>query len=242
VIEVAEASGITTAHDGVRDALTANTYGTGMLIVDAVRRGATHVIVAAGGSATTDGGRGAIAAIAASGLTPPKMTILTDVVTRFDYAARVFGPQKGADAHAVEVLTERLIEQAMHYPRDPRPVPGSGAAGGFAGGLWSVFDAKIVPGADFVLDLCGFDEAAQQSSAIIVGEGRLDSQTSAGKIISALLSRAGDVPVYAVVGSLGDYRGDDFADILIASDITALQQAGATVGALMQRSDHRLSV
>lgn len=239
VIEIAEASGITTFHDGVRDAVTANTYGTGMLIVDAVRRGATHVIVAAGGSATTDGGRGAIAAIQAGGLTPSKMTILTDVVTRFGNAARVFGPQKGADTRTVEVLTERLDQQAQRYPRDPRPVPGSGAAGGFAGGMWSVFGAQILSGADFVLDHCGFDEAAQHASAIIVGEGRLDSQTSAGKIISAILRRAGEVPVFAVVGSLGDYRGDEFADILIASDTAALQQAGATLGTLMRRSDHR---
>lgn len=242
VIEVAEASGITTFHDGVRDALTANTYGTGMLIADAARRGATHVIVAAGGSATTDGGRGAIAAVHAGGLTPPAMTILTDVATRFDDAAKVFGPQKGADARTVEVLTEQLTEQAKRYPRDPRPIPGSGAAGGFAGGMWSVFGAQILPGADFVLDRCGFDEAAQQCSAIIVGEGRLDSQTSAGKIISAILSRAGKIPVYAVVGSLGDYRGDDFADILIASDTAALHRAGATIGALMRRSDHQVFV
>ena len=232
VIEIAEASGITTAHDGPRDPVTADTYGTGMLIVDAVRRGARHVVVAAGGSATTDGGRGAIAAIHASGVTPESLTVLTDVTTLFADAAKVFAPQKGADANTVDLLTRRLNDQAQNFPRDPRTVSGGGAAGGFAGGMWAVFDAQITPGADFVLDSCGFDEALREASAVVVGEGRLDSQTKAGKIISAILRRAQNLPVYAVVGSIGDYSGDDFAAVLVASDAEAMRHAGSEIAAL----------
>ncbi len=92
--------------------------------------------------------------------------------------------------------------------------------------MWAVFDAQITPGADFVLDRCGFDDALQEASAVIVGEGRLDSQTTAGKIISAILRRAHGVPVYAVVGSVGDYSGNDFADVLVASDAAAMRRAG----------------
>lgn len=235
VVEIAEASGITTAHDGPRDPVTANTYGTGMLVADAVRRGARHVVVAAGGSATTDGGRGAIAAIRAGGVTPEALTVLTDVTTLFTDAARIFGPQKGADPAAVELLARRLNDLARTYRRDPRDVPGGGAAGGFAGGMWAVFDAQIAPGADFVLDRCGFDEALDEASAVIVGEGRLDSQTEAGKIISAILRRARGVPVYAVVGSTGDYRGDDFADVLVASDAAAMRNAGREIASLTQQ-------
>ena len=95
VVEIAEASGITTAHDGPRDPVTANTYGTGMLVADAVRSGARHVVVAAGGSATTDGGRGAIAAIRAGGVTPEALTVLTDVTTLFTDAARISGRRRG---------------------------------------------------------------------------------------------------------------------------------------------------
>ena len=190
VIEIAEASGITTAHDGPRDPVTADTYGTGMLVVDAVRRGARHVVVAAGGTTTTDGGRGAIAAIHDGGVTPKSVTVLTDATTRFIDAAKVFGPQKGADPAIVELLTQRLNNQAQRYPHEPRTVAGGGAAGGFAGGMWSVFDAQIRPGADFVLDSCGFDEALREASAVVVDEGRLDSQTKAGKVISAILRRA----------------------------------------------------
>ena len=235
VIEIAEASGITTAHDGPRDPVTANTYGTGMLVVDAVRRGARHVVLAAGGSATTDGGRGAIAAIRAGGVTPETMTVLTDVTTLFSDAAQIFAPQKGADTATVDLLTRRLDDQAQLYPRDPRKVPGGGAAGGFAGGMWAVFDAQITPGADFVLDRCGFDDALQEASAVIVGEGRLDSQTTAGKIISAILRRAHGVPIYAVVGSVGDYSGNDFADVLVASDAAAMRRAGSEIASLTRR-------
>ena len=235
VIEIAEASGITTAHDGPRDPVTADTYGTGMLVVAAVRRGARHVVVAAGGSATTDGGRGAIAAIHDGGVTPESLTVLTDVTTRFVDAAKVFGPQKGAGAATVELLTQRLNDQAQRYPRDARTVPGGGAAGGFAGGVRAVFDAQIVPGADFVLDRCGFDEALREASAVVVGEGRLDSQTKAGKIISAILRRAQNLPVYAVVGSVGDYCGGDFAAVLVASDGDAMRHAGSEIASVTQQ-------
>jgi glycerate 2-kinase len=239
VIEIAEASGITTAHDGPRDPMTANTYGTGMLIADAARRGARHVVVAAGGSATTDGGRGAIAAIRAGGVTPETMTVLTDVTTLFSDAAKIFAPQKGADPATVDLLTRRLDDQAQLYPRDPRKVPGGGAAGGFAGGMWAVFGAQITPGADFVLDHCAFDEALQRVSAVVVGEGRLDSQTKAGKIISAILRRARPLPVYAVVGSIGDYGGDDFAGVRSASDALAMRHAGSEIASLMRLFAHQ---
>ena len=235
VIEIAEASGITMAHGGPRDPVTADTYGTGMLVVDAVRRGARRVVIAAGGSATTDGGRGAIAAIHDGGVTPKSLTVLTDVTTRFIDAAKVFGPQKGADPATVELLTQRLNDQAQRNPRDPRTVAGGGAAGGFAGGVWAVFDAQIVPGADFVLDSCGFDEALQEASAVVVGEGRLDSQTKAGKIISAILRRAHNLPVYAVVGSVGDYSGDEFAAVIVASDADAMPKAGGEIASLTQQ-------
>lgn len=238
LIEIAEVSGITTPHDGARDALTASTFGTGLLIADAIRRGARRIVVAAGGSATTDGGAGAIEALRSAGVVPHAMTILTDVTTRFVDAARVFAPQKGADAAGVAELTARLSTLASELPRDTREVEGSGAAGGFAGGMWAAFDARIVGGADFVLDASGFDEHVADAAAVIVGEGRLDAQTQHGKIISAILRRTGILPVYAVVGSvgedLGDYR-DRFADVLVATDEPAMRAAGTSVAAALSR-------
>jgi glycerate 2-kinase len=202
-----------------------------------VESGARNILVAAGGSATTDGGAGAVQAIQdAGGLQGARLTVLSDVTTTFLDAARVFGPQKGAAPAAVELLTKRLAEQAESFPRNPLGVPRTGAAGGFSGGLWAYYGAELVSGADFVLDAVGFDAHLAGARAVVVGEGRLDSQTGDGKIISAILRRVREcgrnVPVFAVVGSvaadLGDYSAN-FADVIVASDAAAMRAAGASV-------------
>lgn len=235
VVELASASGLNLPASGKRDPVTASTYGTGVLIAEAARRGARRVLVAAGGSATTDGGAGAIRAIDdGGGLRGAELVVLSDVTTRFTDAARVFAPQKGADAATVELLTRRLNELSGTLKHDPRAVDRSGAAGGFAGGMWAQYDADLVSGADFVLDLLEADARIAASDAVVVGEGRLDSQTGQGKIIAALLARSGEIPVYAVVGSvhedLGSYA-DRFAGIIIASDAPSMVAAGAAIAA-----------
>ncbi|QDW30981.1 glycerate kinase [Arthrobacter sp. KBS0702] len=235
VIELAFASGLNLPASGDRDPVQASTYGTGVMMAEAVRLGARRLLVAAGGSATTDGGAGAIAAIEErGGLHGAEVVVLSDVTTRFGDAARVFGPQKGAGPATVETLTRRLEDLAEGFARelgrDPRPVERTGAAGGFSGGMWAKYGARLVSGADLVLDLLGFDAQAAASSAVVVGEGRLDSQTSQGKIIAAVLARSGTTPVYAVVGSVHDDLGDfadNFADVIVASDAEALVAAGA---------------
>jgi len=171
VVEVAAASGYSAAAAGRPDAaVQASSYGTGLLLADAVRRGARHVIVAAGGSASTDGGLGTINAInERGGMRNARLTVLTDVATRFVDAAPVFGPQKGATSADVATLTQRLSDLARTLPRDPSTIDGSGAAGGLAGGLWSVFDAELRSGSDYVLDACGFDTSVAVSTAVILG-------------------------------------------------------------------------
>lgn len=235
VVELATVGGLTTAHDGPRDPVAADTYGTGMVLAEAARRGARHIVVAAGGSATTDGGAGAITAIEdAGGLRDARLTVLTDVTTRYVDAAAVFAPQKGADPETVELLTRRLDATAAALPRDPRQVDGSGAAGGFAGGMWARFGADLRSGAEFVLDAVGFDDALRQADLVVVGEGRLDDQSRAGKIVSAILDRSGDIPVVAIVGSVGDDLGDyreRFAGVVVASDLTALTRSGCELRA-----------
>ena len=201
IIELAAASGLGLRRDD-DDALTADTFGTGLLVAHAAERGAGHIVIAAGGSATTDGGAGAVAAIAErGGLRGARITVLCDVTTSFEDAAVVFGPQKGADPDQVGLLTARLHEQAGGYPSDPRGVARTGAAGGFSGAMWSWYGAELVSGGDYVLDMIDFDRLAGDAMAIVVGEGRLDSQTQQGKIISAVLTRVADKPVFAVVGS-----------------------------------------
>ena len=230
-INLAAASGITLPAPGGRNPITADTYGTGLLMVDAISRGAKQVVVAAGGSATTDGGAGACAAIADhGGLRDAQITVLSDVTTPFEDAAVVFGPQKGATQHEITLLTERLHTIAATLPKDPRGVPATGAAGGFSGGLWAQYDAQLRSGADYVLDTIDFEAAISDADAVVVGEGRLDSQTLQGKIISVIMARSGSVPIYAVVGSLTeDAPLDAFAQVLIATDETRMRAAGAQI-------------
>lgn len=237
VVELAVASGLNLPSRGERNPVTASTYGTGVLMAEAARLGASRLLVASGGSATTDGGAGAIAAIEElGGLRGAEVVVLSDVTTRFGDAARVFGPQKGADPATVERLTARLERLAetfrREHGRDPRTVDRTGAAGGFSGGLWARYGAALVSGADYVLDLLDFDMHLAACSAVVVGEGRLDSQTGQGKIIAAILARCGTTRVHAVVGSvgsdLGDYAGN-FDDVVVASDATAMVAAGASL-------------
>lgn len=230
-INLAAASGITLPAPGECDAITADTYGTGLIMIDAVARGARTLVLAAGGSATTDGGKGACTAITEhGGLSGARIVVLSDVTTPFEDAAVVFGPQKGADAGEVALLTARLHELAGIMPRDPRGVPATGAAGGFSGGLWACFGAELRSGADFVLDVLDFEAAVADADAVVVGEGRLDSQTLQGKIISVIMERSGSVPVYAVVGSVAeDAPANAFARVLVATDEIHMRAAGAQI-------------
>jgi glycerate 2-kinase len=204
VVETAAASGLGLVEESERDASAASTFGTGQLIVAAIEAGAEVVYLGVGGSATTDGGAGAIRAIRdAGGLGGARIIVLTDVRTPFEHAARVFGPQKGADENTVVRLTKRLHEQARRMKRDPRGVPMTGAAGGLSGGLWAEFDAQLVPGAQFVLDAVDFDRRMRAARAVVTGEGKLDQQSLAGKLVSEISTRArqAGVPCHAIVGT-----------------------------------------
>ena len=113
VVETATASGLGLLADSERDPLAASTRGTGELIVAAVEAGAETVLVGVGGSASTDGGAGAITAIRdGGGIGRARLIVLCDVQTPFEDAARIYAPQKGADRDAVRRLTRRLRDHA----------------------------------------------------------------------------------------------------------------------------------
>jgi glycerate kinase len=204
VVEVARAAGLGLVGAAECDPWAASTAGVGELIVAARDAGAREIAVGLGGSATTDGGAGAVAAIErAGGLGRARLVLLCDVTTPFERAALVFGPQKGADPATVRRLTARLERLAAGLRRDPRGVPMTGAAGGLAGGLWAAFGARLAPGAAYVLDRVGFDRLLGGAGAVVTGEGRLDGQTAAGKAASVVIGRAAaaGVAVHAVVGT-----------------------------------------
>jgi glycerate kinase len=226
VIESAQASGLTLVAASDRDPLAASTYGTGELIAAAVAAGARDVYVAVGGSATTDGGAGALEAIElGGGLGGVRLVVLCDVRTSFEDAARVFAPQKGADAEQVRRLTQRLGRLAGRLARDPRGIPMTGAAGGLAGGLWAELGAELVSGAAFVLDLVELDRRMRVARAVVTGEGRLDHQSLAGKLLSEVATRGrqAGVPCHAVVGG---NELDSFG--LRVLDLQVVLEAGTT--------------
>lgn len=240
VVEVAEASGLGTVAEHERDAQAASSAGTGELIAAAIASGARIVLVAAGGSATTDGGAGAIEALrSAGGLRDARLVVLCDVRTPFERAPARFGPQKGADAEAVARLERRLDELAARFPRDPRGVAMTGAAGGLAGGLWAVFDARLEPGGRFVLDALGFDRRLRESHAVVLGEGRLDATTLEGKALAEAATRARQlgVPAHAIVGhnsiDLFDARILDLQTIREGGSLAEIEAAGRELGRLL---------
>jgi glycerate kinase len=231
IVEMARASGLVLVREEERDAWAASTRGTGELIVAAVEAGAEHVIVTVGGSATTDGGAGALEALEEAGVTVD-MSVLCDVWTPFEEAARVFAPQKGADEALVRMLTERLDRQAGALRRDPRGEPMTGAAGGLSGALWSEHGARLEDGAAFVLGVLGFDERMRESAFVVTGEGRIDDQTVQGKLVGEVATRCrqAGVPCHAVVGQIRlepfAERILDFASLTEATTLEEMEAAG----------------
>jgi glycerate kinase len=239
IVEMAAASGLVLVAEAERDAVAADTFGTGELIAAAIDAGAELVYLGVGGSATTDGGTGAVRAIERSGgLRGAQIVVLSDVRTPFEDAARVFAPQKGADAGDVGRLTRRLHRQARGFRRDPRGLPMTGAAGGLAGGLWAALGAELAPGAGFILDQIGFDERMRSARAVIAGEGKLDEQSLAGKAVSEVATRArqAGVPCHAVAGRVElDAFGARILDlqaVLEAGTLPALERAGRRLAEL----------
>src|SRR5690606_26444999 len=137
---------------------------------------------------------------AAGGLGSVRVRVLCDVTTPYEAAAQVYGPQKGADPDTVRRLTTRLHAAARAFPRDPRGVARTGAAGGRAGTLWAVHDARLVSGIEAVLETVGLEALLASADAVVTGEGSLDAQTLEGKAVQGVsrLARRAGVPVYAV--------------------------------------------
>ena len=228
VIESAQANGLPLANP--KSASDTTTFGAGELIADAISRGAEKIIIGIGGSATNDCGCGMAAALGTEffdksgksfiptgatlkdvdtivfNKTDADITVLCDVKNPLygkDGAAYVYAPQKGADEEEVRRLDEGLRHIACVLEmngKDVAGISGAGAAGGMGAGLLAFTGAKLRRGIEVVLDLAGFEKAAQKADFIITGEGSLDSQSFSGKVIDGIISRSADKPVIATVG------------------------------------------
>ena len=176
------------------DAMGATTRGLGEVIAAALDAGASRLLIGLGGSASTDGGRGALEALGwpHSLRAAPRdgVILLSDVTAPLlgpQGAAVVFGPQKGATPEQVALLEARLTAFAAQLGGDPT-APGAGAAGGTGFGLMAAWGATATSGADFIAELTGL--RAQQPDVLVTGEGRFDSQSLGGKVVGQQLARA----------------------------------------------------
>lgn len=222
VIEMAQASGLTLLTKEERNPMVATSYGTGQLVADAVRKGAKHIIVGLGGSATSDAGigmlRALIDAFAKHGqwddievLKDVSFTIASDVKNPLygeNGAAHVFAPQKGATPEMVLCLDERARKfaelSAKHFGYDRSQQAGAGAAGGLGYAFLQYLHAKSMSGIQLLLDTIRFKELVADADLIITGEGSADRQTLMGKLPMGILEQAGHTPVYLIAGRISD--------------------------------------
>lgn len=188
VVDAAAAVGLPLLRASERDPLRATTRGLGELLLATLASRPTSMLVGVGGTATVDGGVG-MRGIVGSWLREMPIRVACDVRNPLlgeRGAARVFGPQKGADADDVEELELRLaaLEELAPY----RDAPGAGAGGGL-GAAFAAMGAELVDGAELVLDLTRFDERAEGAALVVTGEGTVDATTFEGKAPGAVLRR-----------------------------------------------------
>ena len=145
-----------------------------------------------------------------------EITVMCDVTNPLygpTGAAYVFAPQKGADAEKVKSLDAGL----RHFGNmirsqlgiDVSRMPGAGAAGGMGAGCVALLGGTIQSGIDAVLDVTGFDRQLEGADLVITGEGRIDSQSAGGKVISGVARRtkAKGIPLIAIAGGIADSAG-----------------------------------
>ncbi len=211
IMEMSAASGLAMVSDLPLDPVTASTYGTGLMMLNAMQRGATRIVIGIGGSATNDAGIGMAAALGfrfwdAEGapLEPiisnmdrlarierpddafPEILVACDVNNPLlgpHGCTQIYGKQKGVTDF--EFFEKRLLHLAEIAKRDlgvdHRDVPGAGAAGGLGFGLMTFCGAKLTSGFDLIADLVHLRERIAAADLVITGEGRMDAQTLHGK-------------------------------------------------------------
>ena len=237
VIEMAEAVGLSLVEPGSASALRTDTSGVGRLLLEAVGTESRRILVGIGGSASTDGGTGAArefgwrfldgsgAELRPGGgalrelvhIEPPpgdrpgNVIGVCDVdnpLVGVDGAARVFGPQKGADPETVRALEEGLERLATVVETDLgvdiAGIAHGGAGGGMGAGLVAFFGGSLRPGLELVAEATGLQAEIDRADLVITGEGKMDHSSLRGKgpVALARMARAAGKPCVAIVGDL----------------------------------------
>lgn len=158
-----------------------------------------------------------------------QIVVMSDVINPLcgkTGASAIYGPQKGATPDQVKELDEglkhfaRLVKEQMGL--DLLDMPGAGAAGGLGAGLVAFTGAKIKSGIETVLEVAGFKEKLDWADIVITGEGKIDSQSVLGKVISGIseMAKEKDVPVIAVSGAI-DYG----AEVIYEKGVSTMEAA-----------------
>lgn len=137
-----------------------------------------------------------------------QIRILADVVSPLcghQGATYTFGKQKGLNPTMFAVVDQAVQDFYEKISPATLEIKGAGAGGGIAGGLCAFAQANIVSGIDTCLDLINFDKKVSDADLVVVGEGRLDRQSLAGKAPIGVAKRTPvGVPVIAICGSLAE--------------------------------------
>lgn len=200
-VEAAQANGLALLSRAERDPVRASTYGVGQLIGAAA--GCRRVVVGLGGSATNDGGRGALEALGYRDV--PGLVVASDVDCPLLGPAGAtygFAAQKGASAQQLPVLEERMRRWAAQDPALAE-APGAGAAGGLGYGLMLLGGVRV-SGIDLVMEAVGMAPACSGADLVITGEGRFDWQSLHGKVFSGVRAVAARVLVLAGEVAMAD--------------------------------------
>ena len=235
ILEAASACGLSLVPPAARNPMTATSRGVGELMMAAFGLGCRELLIGLGGTATCDGGEGLLSVPGIRALAGRvSVRVLCDVANPFlgpSGAARVFAPQKGADAAMVEILEKQMIARARRIAAetgvDVSDMPGAGAAGGLAGALAACFGAIPEPGIDAVLECVGFRAKVSGADWIVTGEGRSDRQTLSGKVPQGVLKNRDKARVALLSGCISDREallsaGFDY--------ITAISPEGLSLG------------
>lgn len=276
-LEIARVCGLASLQPHERSPLDATTAGVGELIASSVASGARRIVLCLGGSATNDAGCGMAAALgftfedATGGPFDPiplalprlaaikcpktrlsaEITALTDVRNPLlgpNGASHVYGPQKGAAPHDVELLENALAHVtkiAVRSGLDASPLtPGAGAAGGLGYGIMAFLGGRLAPGFDTIAALTNLPAEVAGADIVITGEGCIDGQTSAGKAPAGVahLARRHGKPAIAFAGSIplnnASQAGFD-AMFQITDDTMTHEFAMQNAGALLQAAAAR---
>jgi glycerate kinase len=226
LVEAAEAVGLALLGPGERDPRRTGSAGLADLLLAALGRGAEHVLVALGGSATVDGGLGLLAGLGARvpgdtggallgelelDLAPARalldgtqLSVLHDVDVPLcgpDGAAALFGPQTGLRREDVEPFDRALARLGAAFGGNVAQRPGAGAAGGLGAALYAL-GADARSGSDAVIELVGLQVLLGGAALCLTAEGSVDRQSARGKTVAGVLAAcsAADVPCVVLGG------------------------------------------